>query len=112
MGKLFEQYLDGPLIYTCRQCHIHLASHSSIVSKAFQGRTGQAFLFDAVVNVETGPVEERNLITGLHKVCDIYCKSCRAVIGWKYEEAQDPEQKYKEGKFIIEKAYMTKETVE
>eukprot|EP00698_Gefionella_okellyi_P022240 TRINITY_DN7341_c0_g1_i1.p1 TRINITY_DN7341_c0_g1~~TRINITY_DN7341_c0_g1_i1.p1 ORF type:complete len:112 (-),score=7.19 TRINITY_DN7341_c0_g1_i1:104-439(-) len=110
MGKLFEQYLDDPHIYVCTDCHIHLASHSAIVSKAFQGRTGKAFLFENVVNVAEGTAEERTLITGRHVVCDIYCKNCFKVLGWTYKEAHEPSQKYKEGKFIIEKANMRKET--
>lgn len=36
------------------------------------------------VNVMTGPREDRQLITGLHTVCDIQCTNCGAVLGWKY----------------------------
>lgn len=36
------------------------------------------------VNVVTGPREDRQLITGLHTVCDIQCTNCGAVLGWKY----------------------------
>jgi hypothetical protein len=50
-----------------------------------------------------GPVEERRLITGLHAVCDIFCKRCNTLVGWTYQKAYDASQKYKEGKFIIEK---------
>jgi len=62
------------------------------------------------VNVSVGPKEDRPLITGLHTVADIYCNCCQTILGWKYEEAFEEAQKYKEGKFIIEKAKMTKET--
>lgn len=49
------------------------------------------------------------LKTGLHVVADIYCNCCLQILGWKYEEAFEEKEKYKEGKYIIEKAKMTKE---
>ncbi|CAA6673652.1 unnamed protein product [Spirodela intermedia] len=54
-----------------------------------------AFLFSHAMNVEVGPKEDRQLMTGLHTVADIY----------SYEESQ----KYKEGKFILEKSKIMKE---
>jgi hypothetical protein len=65
--------------------------------------TGRAYLFDQCVNIVTGPAEDRILITGLHSVCDINCKRCNTLVGWTYARAYEPSQKYKEGKFIIEK---------
>jgi hypothetical protein len=56
-----------------------------------------------------GPNEERTLITGLHVVCDIYCNCCQTILGWKYEEAYEESQKYKVGKFILEKQKLKKE---
>ena len=64
---------------------------------------GRAYLFDHCVNVTIGPAEDRMLITGLHSVNDIFCKRCKNMIGWTYSKAYEPSQKYKEGKFIIEK---------
>jgi hypothetical protein len=61
------------------------------------------------VNVCLRPKENRMLITGLHVVADIYCNCCQQILGWKYEEAFEEKEKYKEGKYIIEKAKMTKE---
>lgn len=31
-----------------------------------------------------GPFEDRMLLTGLHTICDLYCKNCNAILGWKY----------------------------
>jgi len=109
MGKLFKTYLEGSRIYSCSSCHTHLANHDDIVSKSFQGRHGRAYLFSEVVNVSFGPREDRILITGLHTVADMYCNCCQTILGWKYEEAFEESQKYKEGKCIIEKAKMIKE---
>ena len=58
------------------------------------------------VNISLGPKEDRVLITGLHTVADVYCNCCQACLGWKYVEAFEESQKYKEGKCIIEKAKM------
>ncbi|KAL7500633.1 hypothetical protein ACHAWT_009865 [Skeletonema menzelii] len=99
-------YLDGPQIYTCGQCRTHLTSHDDIISKSFHGRHGRAYLFDQCVNIVTGPPEDRILITGLHSVCDINCKRCNTLVGWTYARAYEPSQKYKEGKFIIEKIHL------
>ena len=61
------------------------------------------------MNVLVGPKEDRLLITGLHTVADIYCSECQEVLGWKYEKAYEEQQKYKEGKYILEKAKVMKE---
>ncbi|TMW85858.1 hypothetical protein EJD97_022371, partial [Solanum chilense] len=75
--------------------------HSFI--QAFQCKHGRAYLFDKVVNVTLGEKEERMMITGMHTVVDIFCVGCGSIVGWKYEAAQEREQKYKEGKFILER---------
>ncbi|CAJ2670718.1 unnamed protein product [Trifolium pratense] len=66
-------------------------------------RYGKAYLFDNVVNVTVGEKENRMMITGLHTVVDIFCVTCGSIVGWKYETAYDKSQKYKEGKFILER---------
>ncbi|CDI97587.2 fad NAD binding oxidoreductases [Echinococcus multilocularis] len=48
-------------------------------------------------------------LIGLHLVADIYCECCDTYLGWKYEEAYEPSQKYKEGKYIIELAHLIKD---
>lgn len=49
------------------------------------------------------------MTTGLHTVADIHCNSCMQIVGWKYEEAFEKSQKYKEGKYILERAKMTED---
>lgn len=110
MGRPFKQYLAGSKIYSCINCRSHAADHNEIISKAFQGRHGRAYLFANVVNIAVGQREDRLLITGLHTVADIYCLECQEVLGWKYEKAYEDTQKYKEGKFILEKAKVMKES--
>jgi len=108
MGRLFKIYLNGSQVYVCSKCNTHLAKPEEIISKSFQGRHGRAYLFDKVVNVSAGPKEDRILITGLHTVADIFCNECQSILGWKYDEAFEESQKYKEGKFILEKNRITK----
>ncbi|KAK7851375.1 protein yippee-like [Quercus suber] len=73
------------------------------------GKNGRAFLFSHTMNIMVGRKEDRQLMTGLHTVADVYCLDCREVLGWKYERAYEETQKYKEGKFILEKSKIVKE---
>eukprot|EP00055_Hartaetosiga_balthica_P018566 m.134775 g.134775 ORF g.134775 m.134775 type:complete len:118 (+) comp9730_c0_seq1:51-404(+) len=109
MGRVFREYLNGTCIYTCSSCNAHLATEDALVSKAFQGRLGRAYLFNEVVNVMCGPAEEKMLMTGLHSIRDVHCAHCRAYLGWKYDMAYQSEQKYKIGKVILEKEHTLKE---
>lgn len=103
MGRLYLVQLSGR-IYCCRSCHSHLANIDQILSKTFHCRHGKAYLFNTVVNVSAGLLEDRMMTTGLHTVSDIHCNYCYANVGWKYEVAHEKTQKYKEGKFILERA--------
>ena len=103
-------YLDGPQVYSCSICRTHLTSHDDIVSKSFHGKHGRAYLLDNAVNVVVGKAEDRWLLTGLHTVCDVSCKRCRKVVGWTYIRAYERSQKYKEGRFILEKIFLYMET--
>uniref|UniRef100_A0A803NUV2 Protein yippee-like n=1 Tax=Cannabis sativa TaxID=3483 RepID=A0A803NUV2_CANSA len=76
-----------PRLYNCYKCQNPVSRHDDIVSKDFQ---------------------DRQLMTGLHTVADVYCKDCGEVLGWKYEKAYEQSQKYKEGKFILEKFKIVK----
>lgn len=68
----------------------------------FRGQHGKAYLFNSVVNVLESEQMERNMTTGKHVVRDISCRQCKEVVGWKYDKAYEPSEKYKEGKFILE----------
>jgi len=108
-GKQFKTYVGGGIIYRCSNCRAHLALHDELVSKAFQGRHGRAFLFSNVINVTLGPKEDRLLTTGLHSVSDLHCLRCEESVGWFYEFAHNESQKYKEGKYILEKCKLIQE---
>ena len=63
------------------------------------------------MNVSNGPLEERQLMTGLHVVCDVYCVNCKSNVGWKYKEAYATTEQYKVGKFCLEMTKLKKETM-
>ncbi|KAH6798222.1 Yippee family putative zinc-binding protein [Perilla frutescens var. hirtella] len=102
MGRVFMIDLDGNK-YACKHCETHLALAEDIVSKSFHCRHGKAYLFDKVVNVTSGEEEERMMMTGMHTVVDIFCVGCGSIVGWKYEAAHEKSQKYKVGKYILER---------
>ena len=98
MGRLHVMFLEGDKIYACARCNTHLSERNEIISKEFMGG----------INITQGPLEDRPMRTGLHTVCDIYCMYCQALVGWKYERAYEPREKYKEGKYILERACVKK----
>ncbi|KAK4352941.1 hypothetical protein RND71_028459 [Anisodus tanguticus] len=55
------------------------------------------------MNVVIGLKEDWRLMTGLHTMVDVKCSDCAEIFGWKYERAYDESQKYKEGKFTLER---------
>ncbi|CAL4913041.1 unnamed protein product [Urochloa decumbens] len=109
MGLLFVERLEGDGVFRCRRCRVDAASKDAIISRDFYGHSGRAYLFERVVNISLGPNEDRLLVTGLHTVNDIYCSCCQQILGWRYEKAYEQTQKYKEGKYILERARMVKD---
>jgi hypothetical protein len=107
--RVYEEYLEGTDLYICKACKMQLTSVSELLSKAFRGSSGKAYLFNDVQNVDFGELEEKQMYTGIHQVVDIICRGCQKVLGWKYIVAYNPSERYKEGKFILEKEYILKE---
>jgi hypothetical protein len=101
--------LGCPRVYSCVTCRTHTSDADSVVSKAFTGRHGRAYLVADVVNVRLGSPQDRVLLTGLHTVQDAFCASCDDRLGWRYVKAAAPSQRYKEGCFILEQARVYQE---
>ncbi|CAO1624331.1 unnamed protein product [Jaminaea pallidilutea] len=95
-------------MFVCAKCGTHLALQDEVISKAFSGRDGKAYLFHSAINTTVGKAEDRQLLTGLHTVADLHCKGCDALVGWTYLKAWEGSQKYKEGRFIMERAAIHK----
>ncbi|EIE82563.1 hypothetical protein RO3G_07268 [Rhizopus delemar RA 99-880] len=108
MGLTYRTYLEeNSSIFGCSKCKTHLSTSASIISRQFHGQHGQAYLFESVVNVVFGKAEDREMVTGLHRVKDIACIRCSTLLGWAYVKAYSSDNKYKEGKFILEKKLLT-----
>ena len=90
--------------YVCNGCRTFAMHADDVVSTAFHGRRGGAILCRKLHNVRPGNREDRMLMSGLHTVCDVHCARCDEVIGWRYDHAHHPAQKYKVGKFVVERA--------
>ncbi|XP_058001483.1 protein yippee-like At5g53940 isoform X4 [Hevea brasiliensis] len=113
MGRIFVVELDGRS-YRCKYCGTHLALPVDLVSRSFHCHSGKAYLFNNVVNITIGALEEKMMLSGMHTVADIFCCCCGQIIGWKYvlptptphththEAAHEKSQKYRVGKFVLE----------
>ncbi|KAI9280502.1 hypothetical protein BY458DRAFT_430710 [Sporodiniella umbellata] len=112
MVKIHPVYADTvEIFYSCLTCHSQLTSHQDIISKAFQGRHGPAFLVQNTINTAMGDNEKRLLMTGVHTIADISCQICQTRVGWKYVRTPEASQKYKEGRYLIEKSRVIKESL-
>ncbi|KAG2681932.1 hypothetical protein I3760_11G166400 [Carya illinoinensis] len=108
MGRVFVVELEGSS-YRCKFCKTHLALADDLVSRSFHCRRGKAYLFSNAVNLVMGALEERLMLSGLHTVADIFCCCCGQIVGWKYEAAHERSQKYKEGKYVLERGRIVDE---
>ncbi|XP_030532357.1 protein yippee-like At4g27745 [Rhodamnia argentea] len=99
----------GRPFFSCRNCRNPVAMADDILSKKFHAKSGPAYLFRNAMNVVFGQAQDRELMTGVFAVAEMYCGNCHEEMGWKYVRAYDPKQKYKEGRFIIDLAKIMKE---
>ncbi|KAJ2517429.1 hypothetical protein GGI11_003153 [Coemansia sp. RSA 2049] len=104
MGLILQEFIESRSLYACMACNAHIARRDAVISRTFQGRLGRAFLTEAVVNEKLGRAEDRLLMTGMHTVCNLQCRGCGALIGWKYVRAHDRSQQYKEGRYVLEQS--------
>lgn len=92
------------IIYRCKSCYCDICISSLIISKDFWGNKGEAYFVKDVLNVREDPKEVmKHMRTGQYGVKLIYCVQCDTVIGWKYITSIEPVEKYKVGKYVIEK---------
>ncbi|KAI5851596.1 yippee family protein [Morchella snyderi] len=104
-------HLPGHAQYLkCRSCLGDLCPTSSIISKGFTGRHGRAYLLSTLpaAGITLSPPTPRPLITGMHTVSDMACAVCGEGIGWKYVSAEKEDQRYKVGKYILERERVVK----
>ncbi|XP_077289129.1 yippee zinc finger protein [Arctopsyche grandis] len=107
MGRIFLDHIGGSRLFLCAACDTNLTNRSELISTRFTGATGRAFLFNKVVNLVYSEVQDRVMLTGRHMVRDVSCKNCSTKLGWIYEFATEENQRYKEGRVILERALVT-----
>lgn len=109
MEQQVIQPFDGHPRFICKSCTAVIALRDELISKSFSGRDGRGYLMHSAVNVRLGKQEDRSLLTGVHTVADLFCVGCSSCIGWYYHKAADHSQKYKEGKYLLEREMIVKE---
>lgn len=74
------------------------------------GRHGRAYLLSHLETprITIAKPTPRPLVTGMHTVADISCSICATILGWKYITADEEDQKYKIGKYILERERVVK----
>lgn len=87
-------------------CTDHGIQPFPVFLQSFHSTNGPAYLFDQVINVTYGDPAERTMATGSHIVQDLFCTSCQNLLGWKYLFAFESDEKYKEDKFVLERAQL------
>ncbi|KAJ6498980.1 yippee-domain-containing protein [Mycena sanguinolenta] len=107
-NQVVQAYPDHPT-FNCAKCSTVIALQDEAITKLFQGRDGRGFLMHSAVNLKLGSREDRSLITGVHTVADAFCMMCNERMGWYYHKASDFSQKYKEGKYLLEREKLVKE---
>ncbi|KAL3521682.1 hypothetical protein ACH5RR_019831 [Cinchona calisaya] len=95
--------------YSCRKCRTPVALRDDLLSKKFVAKYGGAYMFTRAMNIVLGQKQDRQLITGKYDVSEVFCSNCNEYLGWKYIRSYDTREKYKEGRFVIEKAKILKE---
>lgn len=104
MGRPILERLRTDIIIECRKCKAHLTTPSTLISRLFQGTTGRAHLHTSAINLSLGPESTRTMTTGVHIIRDSHCLGCGSALGWIYVRAFEIDQKYKEGKVILEQS--------
>ncbi|CAL5193571.1 unnamed protein product [Lathyrus oleraceus] len=99
MGRLFLIDLEENF-YSCKNCETPVALANHLLSRDYQCPYGRAYLFDKVVNVLDGEIEEpipESNSTMIH----LFCVQCQSIVGFKFVLAYDEFRRYREGKFIL-----------
>lgn len=94
-------------IFVCNECLSHLCLSNLVISDQFTGASGNAYLVDKLINVQPdGPDQEKTFRTGVYVVNDIRCSQCRTRLGWYYKKLAAYAEAYKEGKYVVERAFI------
>ena len=87
---------------------VDLVLAADLISDEYRSGPHRASLFAHVVNVDCGDAHERLMTSGKHTIRNIYCVSCATELGWTYVAAENSENQYKIGKFILIQPFVRK----
>ncbi|XP_059627356.1 protein yippee-like At4g27745 [Cornus florida] len=82
-----EKKFTGHPTYSCNSCRNPVALHDDLISKKFRAKSGQAYMFSHAMNIVVGHKEDKQLMTCVFSVADIFCSNCGELLGWKYVRA-------------------------
>lgn len=101
-GSIIDLYPQGESVWRCGACGVPVSLADELVSTHFTGTSGCAYLMNSMINAVWGAEVERGLLTGSHVVADMDCALCGQRLGWSYRHADNPTQRYKVGRHILE----------
>ncbi|VEU23887.1 DEKNAAC105076 [Brettanomyces naardenensis] len=94
-------------ILRCKRCHNHICLNKLVISTNFYGNYGPALFVSKVLNVKLSDNRDsKKMRTGKYEVRGIYCRQCNVNLGWKYLYSEEDGEKYKEGKYVVEKTLL------
>lgn len=102
-----QDLTDRPNILRCNGCHNQISLNKFVISTNFYGNYGPALFVSDVLNVKLSDDKSfQRMRTGRYVVKTIYCRQCQTNIGWKYLFSEEDGEKYKEGRFVIERTQL------
>lgn len=105
MGRIFTMQLDNEVEpkYACNVCLNELCyCELDIIRSDYQCQSGTALFSARIINIVEGAIVHKHFISGHYMIQDVFCNVCLQLIGWKYIEAKESENKFKEGNYVIE----------
>jgi hypothetical protein len=91
-------------IFVCKRCRMPVVGAKEIMSSNYHNACGKAYLVSSVIHVDFyGSREDVMYTTGNYTVQHVRCRSgaCQQDLGVAYLAADDPENAYKVGTFMI-----------
>ncbi|CAE8643400.1 unnamed protein product [Polarella glacialis] len=95
------------LLLQCLSCGSPSLKADDIMSSDYRIMTGSAYLANAAYNIVVSAFsEEAEYSSGLHTVRDVACSRCMARLGIMYVDAEDEENQFKIGKFLLSQSQL------
>lgn len=95
-------------IIVCNECLSHLCLSTFVLSDKFWGLLGDAYLVEKLINVLPDSIDQETAMkTGVYLINKIRCLQCFTSLGWLYKKLFKHLESYKEGKYVIEKKYIS-----